>query len=454
MSLEKLETNKVKLTIEVPAEEFDAALSEAYIKTGKNYSIQGFRPGKRAPRAMIEAHYGPGIFYNDAFEEIYAAKYAEELKANDLTPVADPEIDLVQIEKGKNLIFTAVVTTYPEVGLGEYKGIEVERVEYNVTDSEVEGMLNTERERVARFVDVERPAQNGDRVTIDYSGSVNGVKFDGGTAEKQNLVLGSNSFIPGFEEAIVGMNKGEEHDITVKFPDDYHAEELKGKDAVFHVVLHEVKLKELPELDDEFAKDVSDFDTLDEFKADIRKHLEEQAQQRTQTALEDAAIAKVAEAASIEIPDVMIENQLSNMIRDFEYRMSYQGIDFQQYLNMMGSTIEDFRAQQRGSAERAVRTQLVLEEIKKRENIDVTDEELDKELEKYIVNAPDTDLAKFKASLSASDLAYVKRTITTDKAIKAIMDTAVIAEPKAKAKAKSKAKKTDEKAETNAEAGE
>ena len=275
-TIEKLEHDQVKLTIEIDADTFNAALQQAYVKNGKHYNIAGFRKGK-APRKVIESMYGEGVFFEDAFELCWGDAYDAALEENGLTAVDKPTLDIEKIGKDEGVVFTAVVQLKPTVKLGAYKGIEVEQPTYTVEDADVNAEIEKEREKNARFVDVERAVENGDRVVIDYSGSVDGVQFDGGTAEEQTLVIGSNTFIPGFEEQLIGMNVGEERDITVTFPEEYHAENLAGKEAVFHIKLHNVQFKELPELDDEFAKDVSEFDTLAELIADKRKKMEEQA---------------------------------------------------------------------------------------------------------------------------------------------------------------------------------
>lgn len=460
-TMEKLDHDKVKLTISVDADTFAAAVQQAYVKNRQRYKVQGFRAGK-APRKIIETLYGEDVFYADAFEFCWGDAYDEAIEENGLEPVDQPNISIESMSLKDGMTYTAEVQLKPEVTLGEYKGMEIEKPDYSVKDEEVDAKINEEREKNARFVDVDRAAENGDRVLIDYSGSVNGEKFEGGTAEGQTLVLGSNTFIPGFEDQIVGMKQGEERDINVKFPDDYHAEELAGKDAVFAVKLHSVQLKELPALDDEFAKDVSDFDTLDEYKADVRKTMVEQAAKNEKTAIENIAIRQACDNATVEIPECMIKRQIDWMLDDFRYRLQMSGVSFEDYCKYLGTTPDQMRDQFRPEAEARVKMQLVVEKIGKEEAIECTDEDLNEIIEQY---AKDNNMSAedFRANLKDDDLDYLRDRKKSEKAINLIVDSLKFKKAaKAAAKKKTSTKKTaakkaeakEEKAEEKPEAAE
>jgi len=427
--VEKLETNKVKLEIEVDAARFEEGMQKSYFKNVKRFNVPGFRRGK-APRQIIENFYGEGVFYEDAINEVCPEAYEAAVEEHNLEPVDRPEIDILQIGKGENLIFTATVTVKPEVELGDYKGIEVNKVEYNVTDEDVERELKIAQDRVARWVAVDdRPVKEHDRVTIDYAGFVDGEQFPGGTAENQSLEIGSGHFIPGFEEQIVGMNIGEEKEIQVTFPEEYHAEDLKGKAATFKVKLHEIKEKEVPDLDDEFAKDVSEFDTLEEYKADIRKKLEENAANRAKIEMEDQLIKKVVENASVEIPDVMVERQIDSLTRDFEYRLMYQGLSLDKYLEYTGTSKEVFRAQYRDEAYNRVKTQLVLEKISKVENIVAEEEDINKEISR-MAEQYKKDVEEFRSTLREEDIDYISDGIVLQKTIDFLTANQVLVDAK------------------------
>lgn len=373
--------NELKLSFEIEAEKFDEAIKKVYAKSARYFNIPGFRKGK-APMAIVEKTYGSQIFYEDAFNEVVPEIYEKELKENNIEAVSKPDLDIEQIEKGKDLKFTAVVQIKPEVKLGKYKGIEIKKIEYNVSDEDVEHELGHMAERNSRIVTVEdRPVEKGDITVIDFEGSVDGIKFEGGKAEGHELEIGSNSFIPGFEDQIIGMKPEEEKDINVKFPDDYFSEELKGKDAVFAVKLHEIKKKELPEINDEFAKDASEFDTLDELKNSIKEKLEEENKSRAKYETEEEAIKAVCENVEIDIPSGMIDTELDNMVKEVETRLSYQGMNMEMYLNMVGKTMEDFRKEGEEQAEKAVKTRLVLEQIIKEEKIEAPEEKINEKLE-------------------------------------------------------------------------
>ena len=357
--------NELKLSFEVEAEKFDEAIKKVYEKSAKYFNIPGFRRGK-APMAMVEKQYGTEIFYEDAFNEVVPEIYEKELEENNIEAVSKPDIDIVQMGKGQDLKFTAVVQIKPEVKLGKYKGIQIKKVEYNVSEDDVNHELGHMAERNARVISVEdRPVENKDITVIDFEGTVDGVKFEGGKAEGHELEIGSNTFIPGFEEQIIGMKIDEEKDIKVKFPDDYFSEDLKGKEAVFKVKLHEIKKKELPEINDDFAKDASEYETLEELKNSIKEKLEEDNKARAKYETEEEAIKAVCKEAEVDIPSGMIETELDNMVKDIETRLSYQGMKMDMYLQMIGKTMEEFRKEGEEQAKDAVRTRLVLEQVVK-----------------------------------------------------------------------------------------
>ncbi len=414
-TVEILENKKVKLTVEVSREAFAEALQQAYEKSRGRYNVPGFRKGK-APRKVIETMYGEGAFYEDAFELVYADAYDKAVEEHSIEPVERPDISIEKIGKDEGVVFTAEVAVRPEVLLGAYKGIEITDRAYTVKDSELDAILDQEREKVARYVEMERPVENGDRVLLDYSGSVNGVKFDGGTAENQTLEIGSNTFIPGFEEQLVGLAKDEEKDITVTFPEEYHAEELKGKEAVFAVKIRGIQKKELPELDDEFAKDISEFDTLEEFRADKRKQLEERNAQRAKSEMEDEAVKVAAENATFDVPAAMTERQMDYMLQDIAYRLSMSGLKLEQYCQYMGTDPRTLREGYRAEAEQRVRAQLVLEAIGKAEKIEATEEELAHEIEHYAGHAG-KETEEFKATLKDQDIEYFKERIVVQKTV-------------------------------------
>ena len=368
--------NEVKLEITVEAKKFDEAIKTVFDKNAKYFNIPGFRKGK-APYQIVEKTYGAQIFYEDAFNEVAGAAYEEAIDSEKLEVVSKPEIDIVQIEKGKDLIFTAVVSTKPEVTLGKYKGVQVKKIEYSVSDKDIEEELNKMAEKNARLVSIDnRPVESGDITVIDFEGFVDGVAFEGGKAEGHELTIGSNTFIPGFEDQIIGMKLDEEKEINVKFPEEYFSKNLAGKDAMFKVKLHEIKKKELPEINDELAKDVSEFDTIEELKNSIKEKQEEQNKTRAKYETEDEVIKAVCNEAKVDIPNGMIELEIDNMARDIETRLSYQGMKLDQYLKMMNKTMDDFRSENKEQAQNSVKTRLVLEAIEKAEKIEVTEEEI------------------------------------------------------------------------------
>ncbi|MBR3163356.1 MAG: trigger factor [Clostridia bacterium] len=422
--VEKTENkNEVKLEITVEASKFDDAMKKVYFKSAKYFNIPGFRKGK-APMNIVEKYYGKEIFYEDAFNEVASESYDEALKDNKIEAVSHPTIDVVQMGKGQDLIFTAVVQTKPEIELGKYKGIEINKIEYNVSDDDINHELGHMQEHNSRLITIDdRPVENGDITVIDFVGSVDGVEFEGGKAENHELTIGSNTFIPGFEDQIIGMKIDEVKDIKVKFPDEYFSKDLAGKDAVFKVTLHEIKKKELPELDDEFAKDVSEFDTLDELKASIKEKLETQNADRAKYETEDAVIKAVCEDAKLDIPDGMIHLELDNMIKDMEQRLSYQGLKFDQYLQMMGKTEEEFRKESEPQAIEGIKSRLALEAIIKKEKIEATDKEVNEKLEEMAKSYGKT-AEDLKDNENIKE--YIKNGITSEKAIDFLVKNAKI----------------------------
>ncbi len=442
--VEALGANKVKLTVEVSAEDFAAALQQAYLKNRGKFSIQGFRKGK-APKPVIENYYGEGIFFEDAFDIVFPESYQKAVKECALEPVSRPKLDVSDIGKQQGVVYTAEIFVKPEVKLGEYKGVKAEKVTADITDKHVEEEIARIADRNARWVEADRAAQDKDKVIIDYAGSVDGELFEGGTAENQAIEIGSGTFIPGFEEQIVGMKKGEEKDINVKFPDDYRAEHLAGKDATFHIVLQDVKQKEIPELDDEFAQDVSEFDTMEQYRASVKEKLEEQAQKQAKAATENNVLAAVVKNADIDVPDCMIENQIDNQLRQLEYSMMYQGIKLNDYLEMTGTKLEDVREQYKQGAEDAVRTQLTVEAVMKAEGIEATEEQVLKSLEKRAENAK-KDVKEYQKGLSEEENEYIKENLAYDNTVSFLVENAVLQETKKKVK-KDKAGKENTSAE-------
>lgn len=424
-TVEKIASNKVKLSFDIDSAKFDEAMGKAYLKVRNQVTIPGFRKGK-APRKMIENMYGEGVFYDEAFELIFDEVYGPAVDENKIEVVDRPEIEIQEIGAGKNLKFTCEVFVKPDVTLGEYKGVSVKKKTTVVTDVEVDARVEEERNKQATEIQVEdRAVAEGDTVNLDYAGTVDGVAFAGGTAQDQTLKIGSGSFIPGFEEQMIGMNIGEEKDLQVTFPEKYHAEELAGKAAVFHVKVNSITETQLPALDDDFAKDISEFDTLEEYKADIRAKLEAQAAERDNNNFTNAVIEKVLENATVEIPEAMIERQIDSMMRDFEYRLMGNGLKLDDFLKYTGSDMKAFRENYRGQAEKSVKAHLVLEAIEKAEAIDATQEQIDKQLEAFAAQTGKT-VEEFKASLSESDIEYFKADAIRDNCVKFLADNAKI----------------------------
>lgn len=433
-TVEKIASNKVKLSFVESAESFDAAVEKAYLKDRSKINVPGFRKGK-APRKLIENMYGEGVFYDDAFELVAQPAYEEAIKAENLQVVDRPQVDVQQISAGQELKYTLEVFVKPDVTLGEYKGVAVEKNVEKVTDEAVDARIQNDVERASTTQDVtDRAVENGDIVNLDYAGSVDGVAFEGGTAQGQSLTIGSGMFIPGFEEQMVGMNIGEERDLSVKFPEQYHADNLAGKDAVFHVKVNGIQTKVRPELDDDFAADVSEFDTFEAYKANIVADLEKNAADRAEANLEDALVQKVVDAADCDIPDAMIQDEITTMLREMEMRMMYQGIRFEDYLKYTGQTLDQVRENYKPEAANRVKTQLVLEAVAKAENIVPTDEDVDEAIADQAKRV-NRDVEEFKASLSEQQKEYLKETASIKKVIDFLKANAVITEKAAEEKA-------------------
>ena len=422
--LEKVENNVATLEISVSAEKLEEGIMKSYLKNVKKFNIAGFRKGK-APRKIIERHYGEAVFFEDAINIICPDAYDEAVKEHNLQPVDRPNIDIVEIESGKGLIFKAAVTVKPKVTLGQYKGIEAEKKEYNVTDEEVDKEIEIIREKNARLVEVsDRPVKNGDIAIIDFKGFVDDKQFEGGTSENFSLEIGSGQFIPGFEDQLVGAERGKEIDVNVQFPEEYNNKELAGKPALFKVTVKEIKEKQLVDLDDEFAKDVSEFDTLDELKADIRKNKEEQYKRLEKQQYEDEVINKVVENATVDIPEVMIDTQVNIMLRDFDYQLRYQGLNLEAYLKYMNMELDKLKESYKDTAKNRVKSQLVLEKVAEVEGVAATEEDLDAEIEKT-AKYYKQDLEKFKKTLNEDEISYIKDGIIIQKAIDFLVENSV-----------------------------
>ena len=422
--IEKTENkNEVKLEFTIEAKKFDEAIMKVYQKSARYFNIPGFRKGK-APFNIVERMYGDEIFYEDAFNELVPSIYEKEIEDNKIEAVSKPEINIVKMKKGEDLVFTALVQKKPEVKLGKYKGIELKKVEYPVTDEDVEHELAHVQEHNARIITVEdRPVQDKDIAVIDFQGFVDGKAFEGGKAEKHELEIGSKTFIPGFEDQVIGMKVGEEKDINVKFPEDYFSKDLAGKDATFKVKLHEIKEKQLPALDDEFAKDVSEFDTLKDYKTSIKEKKQAQNDDKAKHETENLAIEAVSNETKIDIPSGMIETEIDAMIRDLEQQLSYQGINLDQYLKIMNKTRKEIEENYKEQAEKNVKSRLILEAIIKEEKIESTDEEINAKIKEMATNygRKEEELSKNEALKE-----YIANTIKTEKAIELIIKNAKI----------------------------
>lgn len=423
-TVEKLSSNQVKLTVTVSAQDFEQAMNTAYGKLKGRLTVPGFRKGK-APRKIIENYYGAGVLVEEAFNTVLPDSYDKAVEETGIQPVAQPEIDLETIGAGEDCVYTATVYVRPEVTLGQYKGIAVPAAKWEVKPEQVQAEIDRAAERVSRMVEVtDRAAQNGDTTNINYAGTVDGVAFAGGTAENQNLVLGSGMFIPGFEEQVVGMSIGEERDVNVTFPEEYQAKELAGKAAVFHVKLNSISYKELPEINDDFAKDVSEFDTLDEYKADIEKRIGEQEKNAAEQERTDKIIEKVCENATVDSPQPMVDRAIDQRVNEMNMRMSYQGLKMEDFLKYTGQTMEQLRLGYADAARKQVLAEVVLDAIRSAEGIDATAEEVDAEIAKYAESA-EKSVDDIKATLSAGDMDYFTEMVKTQKTIDLVVAAAV-----------------------------
>ena len=432
LQVEKLEKNMAKLTIEVSAEDLDKAMEKAYQKQKSRISLPGFRKGK-APRKMIESMYGKGVFMEDAVNSLVPQEYSKAIADCDLEIVSQPEINVTQMEPGKALIFTADVATKPEVTLGDYKGVEVPKTEIAVTDEEVDAEVKKEQDKNSRTVVVEdRAAANGDITTIDFEGFVDGVAFDGGKGSDYALTLGSGTFIPGFEDQLVGANTGDHVEVKVTFPEEYQAKELAGKEAVFQCDVKKIETKEVPELDDEFAKDVSEFDTLAEYKEDVKKNLTEKKEKEARTAKENAAVDKAIENAQMDIPDLMIQTQCRQMMDDFARRMQQQGLSMDQYFQFTGQSMDKMMEDMKPQALKRIQTRLVLEKVAEAENIQPSEEEITEEIQK-MADAYKMEADKIREAIGEDGIEQLKKDLSVQKAVTLIADAAVEAEKAADA---------------------
>lgn len=432
LQVEKLEKNMAKLTIEVSAEDLDKEMEKAYQKQKSRISLPGFRKGK-APRKMIESMYGKGVFMEDAVNSLVPQEYTKALGECDLEIVSQPEINVTQMEPGKALIFTADVAVKPEVTLGDYKGVEVPKSEIAVTDEEVDAEVKKEQDKNARTVAVEdRAAANGDITTIDFEGFVDGVAFDGGKGTDYALTLGSGTFIPGFEDQLVGANTGDHVEVKVTFPEEYQAKELAGKEAVFQCDVKKIETKEVPELDDEFAKDVSEFDTLAEYKEDVKKKLTEKKEKEARTAKENAAVDKAIENAQMDIPELMTKTECRQMMDDFSRRMQQQGLSMEQYFQFTGQSMDKMMEDMKPQALKRIQTRLVLEKVAEAENIQPSEEEITEEIQK-MADAYKMEADKIREAIGESGLEQMKKDMAVQKAVTVIADAAVEVEKAADA---------------------
>ena len=423
--VEKTENaNEVKLNVTIEAEKFDEAIKKVYFKSAKYFNIPGFRKGK-APMNIVEKYYGKEIFYEDAFNEVVPEELEKAVEENKLEVVSRPDIDVTQIGKGQDLIFTAVFQTKPEAELGKYKGVEIKKIEYKVTDEDVEHELGHMQEHNSRLLSVDdRPVEKGDIANINFEGFVDGVAFEGGKAENHDLEIGSNTFIPGFEDQIIGMNIDEEKDIQVKFPEEYFSKDLAGKDATFKVKVNEIKKKELPKLDDEFAKDVSEFDTLKELKESIKEKQQKQNDERAKYETQDAVIKAVCENVKVDIPSGMVETETENMLKDMEQRLAYQGLKLDQYLQMMGKTKEEMQKEYEPQAIEAIKSRLALEAVIKAEKIEVAEIDIDEKIKEMAKNYGKENDEEFLKNENVRN--YIKQGLESEKAIEFLVENAKI----------------------------
>lgn len=424
--LVKKEGNKVTLKITVDNNKFEEAVNKAYNKTKGKYNIPGFRKGK-APKVVIETQYGKGVFYNDAIDMLFPEVYPEAIKELNIDPIDRPDLDIEEISKDNGLVMVVNVEVKPEFELGDYKGIEISKVDNTVSEEDVEARLNEMVNRNARLTSVEDKAlENGDTAVIDFEGFENGVAFEGGKGENYNLVIGSNTFIPGFEDQLVGKKAGEEVEVNVTFPETYHAENLAGKPVVFNVKVNDVKVKEVPALDDEFAKDTTEFETLAELRADVKAKLEEQAKNAADAEMRNALVEKVSANTEVEIPEAMVQHQIDNMLMELNYQLQYQGLNLEQLLQMTGRGLDELREERRADAERLVKSSLVLEAIAEKENVEANDADVDAELEKMAAMY-NMEVEKIKSSLRETDIEDIKGQIKIRKTLDLLVENATIA---------------------------
>lgn len=428
---EKVSSNKAKLSFTVPAEQFESAMQKAYLKNRGKINVPGFRRGK-APRKLIETMYGESVFYDDAFQLIFPDLYDEAVKENNLQVVDQPEVDVQEIGEGKDLVFSCEVYVRPDVTLGDYKGLTVNVTKQTVTDADIDARIEQDRKKVARQIDVEGALENGDTVKLNYMGTVDGVAFEGGTAENQTLTLGSGQFIPGFEEQMVGMNIGEEKDLNVTFPEKYHSEELAGKNAVFHVKVLSATRTELPKLDDDFAADASEYNTFAEYKDSIVKELNDRAAKNNEIAVENALVEKAVENASMDIPQAMINEQTNYLLREMQMRMAYQGLKMEDYLKYTGQTIEQLADMYKGEAEHRVKVELTLDAIRKAEGIEPTDEDVAKQIAEQAERMGQS-VEDFEKTLTDEQRGYLRDTAAIQKVVDLMKQDCTVEEKKEEA---------------------
>ncbi|MEE0681449.1 MAG: trigger factor [Candidatus Gastranaerophilaceae bacterium] len=433
-TFETLEGSRVKISMEIDSRSLEDAMQREYIKTAKDFNMPGFRKGK-APRRVIETTYGPFVFFDGAFDALYYSIYENAVIEHGIKPVESPKIEIESVRgmsadddlpEGVGVRFSAIVAVYPEVALGDYKGIEVLKREYTVTDEMVDAEINRDRESMARFVEVDRPVENGDTVNLDYSGSVDGVKFDGGTAQNQELLIGSGRFIPGFEEQLVGMTEGQTQEITVTFPEEYHAKELAGREAVFEVKINDIRVKELPEADDEFAQDISDFETFADYRSDLRKKLEERAEERRRHEFESDAIQSAVDNAKLDLPDALIEDELNAMIDDLRHTMAQQGFTLDMFCEYTGKSIDQIRDEYRPDAEIRAKTRLVLDAIADKEGVEVTDEDINKAINDFLESMQsEQERKELDTDIMRSNMrAFFANRLKRDRTVSIIVDSA------------------------------
>ena len=419
----KRDGNKVTFKITVDNDKFEGAVTKAYNKNKGKFNIPGFRKGK-APKQIIESQYGKGVFYNDAIDMLFPEIYPTALDELSIDPIDRPDLDIEEISKDNGLVMVVNVEVKPDVNLGEYKGIEIAKPDYTVNEDEVKLRLEEMRNKASRLVDVEgRAIESGDTAVIDFEGFVDGVAFEGGKGEDYSLVIGSNTFIPGFEEQLVGKNKGEEVEVNVEFPAEYHAENLAGKPATFKVTVKNVQKKELPELNDEFAADTTEFNTLEELKKDLKAKVEEEAKNRADAEMKNSLVEKVSEGTELEVPEAMVETQIDNMLMELNYQLQYQGLQLEQLLQMTGRTIEELRNEKREEATKLVKSSLILEAIAKAENVEVSEEEVNAEVEK-MAKMYNMEADKIKSMMKATDLEDIKGQLKIRKTIDLLVDSA------------------------------